>query len=81
MHSMHSEAVHNRQTKVGSGNELNLHDSEGTDNKRYIRNQSHRDTAIEVQNSLANNRKARPSDADQVVMEFGDLEEKRKSRH
>ena len=78
--SIHSEAIHNRQTKVGSGQELNLHNSEGTDNKRYDRNPTHRETAIEVPNSLAPDRKARPSDADQVVLEFADIEERKRTK-
>ena len=47
---------------------------------RYERNPTHRDTAVEVINSLAPNLKARPSDADQVVLEFADLEERKRSR-
>lgn len=58
-----------------------MHSSEGANNKRYDRNPTHRETAIEVQNSIAlGERKARPSDADQVVLEFADLEERKRSR-
>ena len=78
--SIHSEAIHNRQTKVGSGQELNLHNSEASDNNRYKRNPTHRETAIEVPNSLAPERKARPSDADQVVLDFADLEERKRTK-
>ena len=79
---MNSEMIYasNRDTEVRPGAQhFTLGDGAkaGASNKRYDRNPSRHETQLPSDGATF---KKRPSETDMVVMEFGDLEERKKSR-
>ena len=82
--SIHSELIYasNRDTEVQANGDKQVgqaDDKGAPGNKRYARNPTHRETQLASSEAGEDYRK-RPSETDMVVMEFGDLEERKRSR-